>query len=292
MNQSKHQREKFNICLATDANYLLYCRNTIVSILHQTRAYEFYEFIILSAGLSEDDMNLMRKSLANYSNAEIRFIDTSPYSRNLPQKVRAYYSVVTYYRALLFSDLFHEYDRILYLDSDIMVRGNLSELFHMEIKDYAAAVVKDYTMDAKILYDIPIDYLGKQYTAESYISEVIGIRNFDSYFNAGVILFNLKKCRELWRYEDVLSVFGRETFFLQDQDALNILMENHILYLETKWNFQNVYILLEEETLEEGKRLWQRVKCSDPAIIHYVSSIKPWNNKDCPMISFYREFLQ
>lgn len=281
--------KKICICLATDENYFPYCWNTICSIMMQAHE-EQYEFIVLENHIAEGKKKLAQEQLKKWTNASIRFMDTTPFAEELPNTVRAYYSVVTYYRALLFSDLFEDYDKILYLDSDLVVRKNLAELYDTDISEYAGAVIKDYTMDAKMLFDIPIDYQGTRYNAQGYISEILGLDNFDSYFNAGVILFNLHKCRELWKYEDILDGFSKENYYLQDQDALNILMENHVLHLETGWNYQNVYSYLKEETSEEGKKLWQRVKNDDPGIIHYVSSVKPWNSDKCAMIEHYRCF--
>lgn len=277
------------ICLATDANYFPYCWNTIGSIMSQAED-ECYEFIVLETGLTEECMHTAKIKLLKWSNASIQFLDTTPFSEGLPKDVRAYYSVVTYYRALLFSELFAEYEKILYLDSDITVRENIASLYRIDITEYAGAVVKDYTMDAKMLFGIPIDYQGKRYTAQSYISDILKLSDFDSYFNAGVILFNLKKCRELWKYEEVLHVLGERNYYLQDQDALNILMENHLLYLNTEWNYQNVYEFLKEETSKEGKQLWKQVKNTDPGIIHFVSSVKPWNSDVCALKEYYREF--
>lgn len=288
MNESK-ENHRICICLATDEKYLPYCWNTICSIMCQAKE-EYYEFIVLETDLTDECIHSVKTRFSKWPNASIKFIDTTPFSDVLPNNVRAYYSVVTYYRALLFSDLFDAYDKVLYLDSDITVRNNISGLFYTDITDYAAAVIKDYTMDAKMLFDIPIDYQGTRYTAQSYISMVLGLEHFDSYFNAGVILFNLKKCRKLWKYDEVVSAFCRENYYLQDQDALNILMENYVLYLETEWNYQNVYELLKEETSESGKKLWQRVKNNNPCIIHYVSSVKPWNSNECTMKEYYRDF--
>ena len=283
------EKNRICICLATDANYFPYCWNTIGSIMSQA-GDERYEFIVLETGLTDECMHTAKIKLLKWSNASIRFLDTTPFSEDLPKDVRAYYSVVTYYRALLFSDLFAEYEKILYLDSDVTVRKNISSLFRIDITEYAGAVVKDYTMDAKMLFGIPIDYQGKRYTAQSYISDILKLSDFDSYFNAGVILFNLKKCRELWKYEEILHVLGEQNYYLQDQDALNILMENHLLYLSTEWNYQNVYEFLKEETSKEGKQLWKRVKNTDPGIIHFVSSVKPWNSDVCVLKEYYREF--
>lgn len=277
------------ICLATDARYLHYCWNTICSIM-QVSTNEEYEFIVLESDLPQESINTIQENIKKWPNAFIRFIDVTSFSSILPSTVRAYYSAVTYYRALLFSNLFEKYDKILYLDSDITVNSNISELYFTDIEGYAVAAVKDYTMDAKMLFDIPIDYQGVRHSAQNYICSALKINEFDSYFNAGVILFNLQECRRLWSFEQVIDVFQKENYFLQDQDALNILLEGHIKYLETKWNYQNVYELLQEESSMGGKILWNKVRQSDIGIIHYVSSNKPWNSDECIMKEYYKSF--
>ncbi len=125
---------------------------------------------------------------------------------------------VPYYRLNL-ADILKDLERVIYMDSDIVVTGDLSKLFDMKLRNdnYIAGV-----------NDMDFEKLSENISTNGYI-------------NSGVILFDLKKIRE-----DNLDVLQkcREILFEKkvqlspciDQDLINIVFNNHIEFLEERWN--------------------------------------------------------
>lgn len=117
---------------------------------------------------------------------------------------------------LVLADVVEE-DKVLYLDTDTIVRGDISHLWDIDITDYYVAGVKDYGV-------IDCDYLQKYDYKGKYI-------------NSGVVLFNLKKMRKDGIVQKLFDLINSVELYFSDQDAINFVCENYILYIPSMYNF-------------------------------------------------------
>lgn len=101
-------------------------------------------------------------------------------------------------------------DKVLYLDVDIMCRTDIAELFQIDLSEYECAAVRDH--------------MGKHFYGRDY-------------FNAGVMLFNLKKCRETGYLERATDLVKNKKMMLNDQAALNKCVRAKLL-LPRRFNEQ------------------------------------------------------
>jgi lipopolysaccharide biosynthesis glycosyltransferase len=186
---------------------------------------------------------------------EISFDDVSRYLRNLCRRLplRDYYSNTTYYRMFI-ADMFPAIDKAIYVDSDTVVQGNIAELYDYDVEKYDLAACHEQAM-------VQTDVYG------TYVEKCLGLdRNL--FFNAGVLLINCRRFRErriLERFADLLGVYDCRV--TQDEDYLNILCRDHVLFLPQHWNSE-VF----------GEMLDQPQDCK---LIHYIMVAKPWHFTDC-----------
>ena len=150
--------------------------------------------------------------------------------------------------ALFFIDV----EKVLWLDADIVVDGDLQPLYDTDISEYYFAAVPDAeTFDLgyeKMRLGIPLHY---------------------QYVNAGVRLMNLANMRKAFSLESLLSYMESEArwHYMQDQDFLNKHFWKKIFYLADKWNAMSS---------EFGQEIAPRSK-EKAVIYHYAGSIKPWD---------------
>lgn len=143
----------------------------------------------------------------------------------------------TYFRIEIPNLLPPNIEKALYLDCDIVILDDLQALWATEMADYYVAAVADFQ----------------------------GIANEREYFNAGVLLLNLKK----WRNDGISRAIKKvlmeqsDKFPYMDQDALNAVLQNNILPLELKWNYQSAF--------------WKHHLLNEPSILHFTGPEKPWN---------------
>lgn len=192
-------------------------------------------------------------------------------------KNRAYLSKETYFR-LLVPWLLPEYERALYLDSDVVVRHGWSDIFQTDLEGYLIAGIPDIWGNWEC------------YEAHSYLSayrrEELGLEEPVAYFNAGVTLFNLKLMRETFQEGELIELAMSREWKKHDQDVLNYVCKGKTHFLDYSWNMIEC----------PGKRAWAMVpeqerrryqECMGRAkIVHYASR-KPWVVKG---VFFEQEF--
>jgi lipopolysaccharide biosynthesis glycosyltransferase len=164
---------------------------------------------------------------------------------------------LTRYARHLISDFYGpSVQKVLYLDCDIVVTGDIAGLWQTDLSDYLLAAV-------------PIPWFDRDH--------VPGFPEDTPYVNSGVILFNLER----WRTEDnERRIFDyidkhRDVLRDRDQDALNGCFHGSILYLDYKWNVINPYFRRQPcAALSEGD--FARI-LSDARLIHFNGGRKPWH---------------
>ena len=172
----------------------------------------------------------------------------------------------TYYRLLL-ADLLKDIDRCIYLDGDILVLKDLADLFGSMKEKYYLAGVK-----------APAYHLWSD-EKKAIICSRLGLKSFEHYINAGVLVMNLKKMREDKVVQKLLRVI-KEKLPSQDQDALNIVCYEKIQLLSLKYNVPVYFInqnsiekLFDANEVSEARR--------SPVIVHFANGkVKPWSNRN------------
>lgn len=281
--------EPVSICFASDDNYAPYLKVAIYSLLCNRNRERSYDIIILHKRISKEHQGEILGLADGKSGVSIRFVNVAEADRELQSDVGCYYAVETNYRLLLFSELFQNYRRMLYLDCDIIVTGDVGELFDVDLEGKSAAGVEDvgfrwlaYTKRA-----IFLDY--KPYNVLNYCTDVLGIKDPGSYINAGVLLFDLEKCRQKVSFRDVVETLHSRNFFYNDQDVLNILLEGNIKQVDCKWNYMNNIAFYLECDRKEFRELYLDLRREDYRIIHYISAKKPWNG-EVPMGEVWQKY--
>src|SRR3984893_6204244 len=165
---------------------------------------------------------------------------------------------MTYARLLMGDLLASEIDRIIYLDGDIVVRGDLSELWTMDLRGKTLGAVVD-------LPHYPFNRL-------------LGLPDEAPYFNAGVLLIDLRRWRDLKIGERALT-FAREhqdRIHWWDQCALNFVLHNDWVALDRVWNFQSLDIGQFVNGLMRFGAIDRRALAA-ARLVHFNGPSKPWH---------------
>lgn len=187
-------------------------------------------------------------------------------------KIDGHISIATYYRVLL-PELFPHLDKILYIDSDTIINASLQELWDTDIHEYFAAAVQDSGAH------------------DEMHAHKLGLPDGTKYFNAGVLLINLKKWREYDVTKKLMTRIRSEQHLLKfwDQDALNAELWSHTKMLGPKFNLMVHFLKPDHQSIYTDRDITEAQK--NPVIIHYNSGDKPWL-KYCQnsMKKYYRSY--
>ncbi len=239
-----------NIAFGVTKDWLKHTYVTMCSILSSGKCNN-YKFFIMSDILETDfevDFKPIYSKLVNICPFEYKYIkmDNSEFSGVVHDKR---VGISAYYRLKLGS--LTDVDKIIYLDSDVIVLDDIYELWEFDIKDYLIGAVEDK------------------------YSELMGWRanleDGDIYINSGVMLMNLKKFREENIEKQLFDKLREEHNDYSDQDAINDICRDKILYLPLKYNLM---LTRDDPNAFPKRREEYNIALKSPFILHYA--IKPW----------------
>ena len=235
------------IFMAVDNNYIPFLGVALKSIIDNVSQQNRYEIKVLYTSVTEEN----KKKIEEYQteNVGIEFVNLSYKLQEIQEKLytRNYFSNTTYFR-LFIPELYPDYDKAVYIDSDTITLVDIARLYNTEMGDNLIAGIPDGAVQA-----IPI--------FQDYVEKVVGVSNYNNYFNAGIIVMNLKALREYKFQEKFLYMLEKIKFEVaQDQDYLNRLCKGRVKLLGFEWN--RMPAMGEQE--------------GELNIIHYNLGCKPW----------------
>lgn len=255
--------EVIPIFFATDDNYMPFLDVAILSLIENASKNYFYDIHVLNTGLKYE--NRFKMKLRQSDNVSITFDNISKSIENISHNFRNLYhfSLATYYR-LFIESLFPQYSKILYLDCDIVVTGDISKLWKIDLKDnMLAGVVEGFIAGTKEFRE--------------YAQKAVGV-DPDKYINAGILSINLDKFRQNKieeKFTYLLSTYNFDTVD-PDQMYLNYLCKDKILLLPSGWNFTAAYEKPEGEL----------------NIVHYALAKKPWQFDNVPNDQYFWKYAK
>ena len=264
-----------HIVFSTDDNYIKYLAIAIYSLETHITSANKYNIYILNYGISEQNRNKI-KFLITKNNINIEFIDISKYLANIENKIlytRLHFTPAIYYRFFI-SNIFAIYKKVIYCDCDIVFKNDIAKLWQIDLKNNYIAAVKDISVRK--------ESFSNKTKIKNYYTEILKLKNPRNYFNSGILIFNIEQLKSVNFSELCISVLQQlKTPRYPDQDVLNILCEDKVLFLDYKWNVLN-HILVEHPDII--KYLCNNEKenfvnaYNSPSILHFSSPIKPWQN--------------
>ena len=260
-----------NIVMCSSDEYSIHCGTLIISILKNSLPDEKFNFYILESNISETHKNNLIQ-LSKIKPFDIHFIKIDEkifknpsYAIDLNKMPGL--TIQTFYKYLI-ADVLKNIDRVLYMDVDIIVRNSLWDLYNTNLENnYIAAVTDSGHPDL--------------------INCLKSKLEVDNYFNAGVVLYDLKKCREnnipQKLFENHLELFNMNKITFVDQCVLNFTFNNKVKIIDNKYNV--IW------SRKPHKNLTKALK--KPYIVHFTTPRKPWNmNFEHKYAKEYFKYLQ
>ena len=241
------------IFFAIDDGYIPFLAVSLQSLIENSKKENFYLIKILYTNISEENQRKIQKF--EQENVSIEFVDLNYYIEKIKDKLytRDYYSKTTYFR-LFIPNLYPQYTKALYLDSDIVVLEDVADLYNTNMENYLVAAAPDDVIQTIKVF-------------QEYAEKVVGVANYRNYFNAGVLLMNLDELRKFNFQEKFLYSLDKIKFSVaQDQDYLNRLCKGRVKIVDPNWN--RMPIAREKENQGDIK------------LIHYNLAYKPWHFED------------
>ena len=245
--------EVIPIFFAVDDGYVPCLAVALESLIDNASKNFYYSIKILYTNINEENKRKIKKYKRD--NVSIEFVDLNYYIEKVKDKLytRDYYTKTTYFR-LFIANLYPQFNKAIYLDSDITILGDISELYNVELGDNLIAAAPDDVIQTTKVF-------------QEYAEKVVGVADYRNYFNAGILLMNLDEFRRFNFQDKFLYLLETIKFTVaQDQDYLNRLCKGKVKIIDRGWD--RMPIAMDDYPIENIK------------IIHYNLADKPWRYDD------------
>ena len=230
-----------NLLFCFDQNYQQHFGVAITSVLLNNLSSHFDVHIITN--FMEEKLKQKLDTLSKNYKCSFHLYIINNLDKISQLKVSDHVSNATYYRLIMAEILPKHIDKILYLDSDVVVISPLEELYNIDLENYFIA-------------------------ASGFSGTLVKSKGF----NSGVMVVNLEK----WRNEQIstkvidFATQNRNKLPYHDQSALNRVIKQNYLIIDRKWNFQ---VDLSPRKIQKPD---DNIALKNARIIHYIGSSKPW----------------
>ena len=251
------------IFFAVDDGYIPFLAVSMQSLIDNASKKNKYAIKILYTNVSKENMSKIKK--CEKENITIEFVDLNKQLEDVQGKLytRNYFSNTTYFR-LFIPELYPQYDKALYIDSDTAILADVADLYNEDIGDNLVAGVPDGAVQTIEVF-------------QHYVEKVVGVVDYNNYFNAGILLMNLEELRKYKFQEKFLYLLEKVKFEVaQDQDYLNRLCKGRVKLLDASWNKMPVM----------GK------DDKDAKIIHFNLGCKPWYFDNVPYQEYFWKYAE
>ena len=255
------------IFFTIDNAYAPFLGVALNSAVKNSSADRKYKAIVLHEDLS--DANIKKLKSLETENFKI---ELTPMKANfevlddrMSNRLRCDYFTLTIYFRLFIPSMFPEYDKGIYIDSDVVLTDDIAKLFDTDIGDNFIGACNDLS-----IADIP--------PLVAYTENAVGVKGKE-YINSGVLLMNLKKMRECDFEGHFLNLLNTYHFdsIAPDQDYINAMCNGKIYYLDEAWDAMP----------NEAKP-----PIKDTKIIHYNLFSKPWCYDNIQYEEFFWKYAE
>ena len=250
------------IALATDERYLAPTLVAVRSIaLTSNNIFNYKIFVFSEKKLNYFAKKGLLSTVKKHRNIQIEFLPVGEKLGSLKISLDGPVKGVTTttYLRFFLPDLLPNIKKIIYLDADTVVLGDIAELFNIELGECFVGGVRDI--------------IGQENKKER-CSE-LNIPDIDHYINAGVLLMDLDKFRRKNLSNKMLCAAQNKSYSYNDQDIINSICYGSILCIAYKFNVIVDY-LNNPSTISEKLNIDYLKETVKPTIMHYAGRTKPW----------------
>lgn len=260
-NFSKSYVPQFTVCLLSAMRYFSEDNN--------------YDIVILERALTKEHRAVIASIIEGHDNISVRYANPESFFKGMRYAFADRLPLEGFFRAAA-SFFLDQYDKIVYMDSDILVKRDMADLFYTDVGESYVAAVNDMVAQAFLNMREKTPYAADFVYRAKYRMK---LKNPANYFNSGVMLMNCAKIRQDFRWQDMMDYWKRVDYKSDDQDMFNSLFEGNVQYLDMAWNvfaktnedFAHVYKKAPAETYQQYLEAREH-----PNVVHFITEVKPW----------------
>lgn len=266
-------KECISVVSIVDDYTIEYFAILLQSIIDNIKNEYVYDIIILEKAIHKDKKNIISHITTKYQNVSIRYIDPEYFIGNngiVMEKSKDYYKFIIPW-------LLPNYDKVLIIDCDTILLGDIAEIYNQDISDYLAGACKD------------IMHLGMYNINENgyvdYVKEELKLHKPYEYFNTKIMLLNTDKIRNSFNIKDIFNKVKTNKYNELEQDLFNNLLNGKVKYFDYKYSIiseVDTFINSRIEYAPKKENNAYRKAQTNPFVINFNNYPKPWSDPNIP----------
>lgn len=250
-----------------DDAYAPYLAVALSSAIDHSDPGRCYHAVVLYQELTAEN----KKRLSTLEKDNFR-VELTPMRTNfdalddrMSNRLRCDYFTLTIYFRIFIPAMFPQYDKGIYIDSDIVLNDDIANLYDTDLGENLIGACRDLSI------------AGLQ-PLVTYTKDAVSMGE-NEYINSGVLLMNMKKLRELGFESHFLHLLNTYHFdtVAPDQDYINAVCRGKIKYLDERWD------AMPDDT---------KPPLSSPSLIHYNLFSKPWCYDDVQYSEYFWKYAK
>lgn len=278
-----------SIVIASDNNYVPHLAALLMSLFDSTSKSYILDILVLDGGITPSNQLLLKRLVPPEHQLSLIPMQDA-FNEHF---VHMHFSKTTFYRLVLDS-LLASRQKVIYIDCDTIVLGDVAELAELDLGDAPLAAVPDVIMHHFCRSQIlSADFTGSLPAAD-YLSRYLGFDpdQCQTYFQAGLLVMNLAAMRRLNYSDRMIADLGDRKYWFLDQDILNKYYASSYFPLSYDWNYVNCQSEI-LNSLPPDLRCALASAGQQPKLIHYAGyEAKPWVNRGAFMAEHYFFYLR
>jgi len=244
------------IVFSCNEAFVPYTSAMLQSIMEHSNAEKEYAIFLLYSEIKDGTKQKLQLQVSKYQNFKISFLDINEHFDKFDFYTTSFYSREVYFR-LIIPWLLPQYEKIIYLDGDMIANIDVAELLDMDMGSNCLMASRASCCFTK--------------RSLKHSSKWGLLKNPENYFCSGLLVFDTEKFRELISMQDLLKFASSRKWSTVDQDVLNVVCYGKTQLLDSSWNFLAGHY--SKERLMNLPKQWradfENAK-QEPKIIHFT----------------------
>ena len=257
--------------------YAPYFTVLLQSIIDNANEKNNYDIIVLEHTVTKENKRIISEILQGKNNISVRYFNPEYLLEDVILPFKTELDSIEPYYSIFIPWLLPNYDKVLIIDCDTILLGDIAEIYNQDISDYLAGACKD------------IMHLGMYNINENgyvdYVKEELKLQKPYEYFNTKIMLLNTDKIRNSFNIKDIFNKVKTNKYNELEQDLFNNLLNGKVKYFDYKYSIiseVDTFINSRIEYAPKKENNAYRKAQANPFVINFNNYPKPWSNPNIP----------
>jgi len=282
------------VVFSSSEKYFRFTAVAIQSIIDNSSAQNNYDIFIMSKNIPNEDKEKLGGMVHGHINISIRYVDIDDFLEDNVywEKIKPVFTEAAYYR-LCIPKILKNFNKVLYLDSDLVMERDIAELFSIDIGNYLLGAAPDIGVFRMAYQKHELSHF-----IQSHTQKTLKLASPYDYVQAGVLLFNVEAMNNSGFFDECCKFLSENPNpHYKARDIINFVCRDKILRFPVNWNLEwHCAAFPQDGPLNKSlpKQFYEAYMdaIKNTYLLHFSGSRKPWTEPDSPLANIFWKYAR